>query len=473
MAINLEKNKETLLSMWDDVVSDKTNTDWALFGYEGKSFDLKVVTKGVLKVQYKSNKIILNLFLDNGLEGLTEYFSSGKIMYAFCKVLDPNTSLAKFVLINWQGEAAPLEKKSKCANHFNDVKRFFKGAHVTINARTEDDVDGKLIIDKVAKSTASAFNFKERSKPDIDAKKPVGSVYKRIIPTAEINAVERDKFWEKEELEEKKRLEVEHKKVEDVKRKLDEERKIRELEEAQQREEMVKQRMRSISEIREAEKRNASNDPERVKWERQLQEDQQDESERRYRSESLRNQRKQEAEELIGKRNINARAIFEQNSAAGQMRGYRETNGRKTSSPEINPLPRPDVIPTTPPPDTSLPEPTVVNDLLKSGLPKRQHDSDDEKGEREWETPAVEVHSVQENAQVNIGEEFAQSVVSEGQGICARALYDYQAADETEISFDPDDIILHIDQIDVGWWQGMAPNGTYGLFPANYVELLE
>ena len=46
------------------------------------------------------------------------------------------------------------------------------------------------------------------------------------------------------------------------------------------------------------------------------------------------------------------------------------------------------------------------------------------------------------------------------------------AADETEISFDPDDIITHVDLIDPGWYQGMAPDGTYGLFPANYVEIL-
>lgn len=46
-------------------------------------------------------------------------------------------------------------------------------------------------------------------------------------------------------------------------------------------------------------------------------------------------------------------------------------------------------------------------------------------------------------------------------------------ADETEITFDPDDIIIHIEQIDEGWWQGMGPDGSYGLFPANYVELLD
>lgn len=83
------------------------------------------------------------------------------------------------------------------------------------------------------------------------------------------------------------------------------------------------------------------------------------------------------------------------------------------------------------------------------------------------------------------------------EGVRARALYDYQAGeysvvhlhpihatyltelfylkftdDESEITFDPGDIITHIDKIDEGWWQGLGPDGTYGLFPANYVEIL-
>lgn len=79
-------------------------------------------------------------------------------------------------------------------------------------------------------------------------------------------------------------------------------------------------------------------------------------------------------------------------------------------------------------------------------------------------------------------------------GLRARALYDYQAGnvkkncilylklvlkfplwstdDESEITFDPGDIITHIDQIDEGWWQGLC-KGNYGLFPANYVELIK
>uniref|UniRef100_A0A0N4Z9B7 Drebrin-like protein n=1 Tax=Parastrongyloides trichosuri TaxID=131310 RepID=A0A0N4Z9B7_PARTI len=55
----------------------------------------------------------------------------------------------------------------------------------------------------------------------------------------------------------------------------------------------------------------------------------------------------------------------------------------------------------------------------------------------------------------------------------AIALWDYIAQDDTEISFDPNDIIQEIDQFDEGWWRGRAPNGHYGMFPSNFVKLLE
>lgn len=55
-------------------------------------------------------------------------------------------------------------------------------------------------------------------------------------------------------------------------------------------------------------------------------------------------------------------------------------------------------------------------------------------------------------------------------GLTAVALYDYQAGAADEISFDPDDIITHVETIDEGWWRGLC-KGNYGLFPANYVQL--
>ena len=54
-------------------------------------------------------------------------------------------------------------------------------------------------------------------------------------------------------------------------------------------------------------------------------------------------------------------------------------------------------------------------------------------------------------------------------GICARAIYDYQAEDEDELTFDPGELITQIDKFDEGWWKGTC-RGQEGVFPANYVE---
>lgn len=84
---------------------------------------------------------------------MIEDLNSGHIMYAFCRVVDTKTSLPKCVLINWQGELAPIVRKGTCANHIRDIERLLKGAHITINARSEEDVEVDLIMEKLARAT--------------------------------------------------------------------------------------------------------------------------------------------------------------------------------------------------------------------------------------------------------------------------------------------------------------------------------
>ncbi|GIY65902.1 drebrin-like protein, partial [Caerostris extrusa] len=123
--------------------------------------------------------------------------------------------------------------------------------------------------------------------------------------------------------EEKKRVIEERKKADEERKKLEEERKQREIKDSVARDEWVKERSQSINKMREAEK-NADNvarsiAEEKNKWEKQLQEDAKDEKVRRTKSENLRRERSHEAQTLISQRTINARAIFEQNTCAGQM----------------------------------------------------------------------------------------------------------------------------------------------------------
>lgn len=52
-----------------------------------------------------------------------------------------------------------------------------------------------------------------------------------------------------------------------------------------------------------------------------------------------------------------------------------------------------------------------------------------------------------------------------------RAVYDYTAADEDEVSFQDGDLIVDVQQIDEGWMYGRVERtGQQGMLPANYVE---
>lgn len=61
-----------------------------------------------------------------------------------------------------------------------------------------------------------------------------------MIPEQEINATERDQFWQKEEMEEKKRLEQERVRCEQERQRLEREVRTREEKEAQLREQQVR-----------------------------------------------------------------------------------------------------------------------------------------------------------------------------------------------------------------------------------------
>ncbi|CAG0885614.1 unnamed protein product [Darwinula stevensoni] len=499
MAVDLDKNRDALIGAWKEVVSNGS-TNWALFGYEGQTNTLKFVSKG-----------------DGGLEEMAEDFSSGKIMYAFCRVLDPKTSLPKYVLINWQGEGAPQFRKGVCANHFSSIARFFKGSHVSINARTEDDVEASVIMEKVMKSTGSVYKFTEKTSLDESDSAPVGTSYKRVIPAREISISERDKFWQKEEEEEKQRQAEERKRHTEEQMKLEEERSKRELAEAKAREEKVKERTKLIRQQREAEKEKEKDTETKVQWEKQKEIDEQEEDGRRKQADLLRRQRAQETRNIISQRTVDARAVFEKNTSTGQLHSSRQNSVTSASPSYVSKVSQQFDYPSPRSPSNAVTSPTYIDSSVHTtaspAVSMKNEESYSEvhadpvlvTNDAEWTNQEVPddaysnaqhfVHDpgvVDENREEHTNgteavngtgyttEQYEgptsflqQYQRTMGQGLRARALFDYQAADETELSFDPDDIICQIDQIHEGWWQGLGPDGSYGLFPANYVELLQ
>lgn len=107
--------------------------------------------------------------------------------------------------LNLQGEGVQSLRKGVCANHIRDVSNLFTGAHLTVNARLEDEVEKDKIIQKVS-SVGSAYSFKEQRTINEGPKIPVGTAYSRVNAAKEINPTERSKFWERTEEEEKRRV---------------------------------------------------------------------------------------------------------------------------------------------------------------------------------------------------------------------------------------------------------------------------
>ncbi|KAL5410318.1 hypothetical protein PMIN03_005497 [Paraphaeosphaeria minitans] len=55
----------------------------------------------------------------------------------------------------------------------------------------------------------------------------------------------------------------------------------------------------------------------------------------------------------------------------------------------------------------------------------------------------------------------------------AVAQYDYERAEENELELHEGELVTDIDMVDEDWWMGTNSRGEQGLFPSNYVELVE
>ncbi|XP_047448344.1 drebrin-like b isoform X2 [Mugil cephalus] len=453
MAVNLIKNGPALTAAFKEVVDEKSSTNWCLFTYEGNSNDIRLAEKG-----------------DGGLEELVEELNSGKVMYAFCRVQDPNSGLPKYVLINWTGEGVKDARKGICANHVSSMANFLKGAHVTINARAEEDVEPEAIMQKVAKASGANYSFHKEAPSrfqDSGPQGPVGSVYQKTNAMSEIRKTNKDNFWAQAEKEEEKRRQEERRKAEEERQHLERERKDREVKEAALRDKRDKERASQIDQQK--------------KYQQQQEAETREQEKQRW-----------EAASLISQRAMNPREMFKQRER-GMTPSDSDVPPAAPASPQPGRLQSPflskpvyESEPASSPQRQASPVPggsaspvRATEPDLDDGQSRCEYDEQEAAPQEEIkEEPPAANSYVQEEVYeepAEVEENTYDTTVEEtpaDRGTCARALYDYQAADDTEISFDPDDIITGIEMIDEGWWRGYGPGGHFGMFPANYVELI-
>lgn len=439
MAANLSRNGPALQEAYVRVVTEKSPTNWALFTYEGNSNDVRVAGTG-----------------EGGLEELIEELNSGKVMYAFCRVKDPNSGLPKFVLINWTGEGVNDVRKGACARHVSTMAGFLKGAHVTINARAEEDVEPECVMEKVARASGANYAFHRESGrfQDVGPQAPVGSVYQKTNAVSEIKRVGKDSFWAKAEKEEENRRLEEKRRAEQERREREQERRERELREAALREQRCQEWGSGAGPQRQCEQQEVvPRDSEEQLW----------------------GARQAASREPVCQQSAHPREVFKQKERA--------LSATSVSSPQPGKLRSPFLQKQLPQPETRLgrdlphaaSQPTAG--LSEEPAPSAPPCPVQEEGEAVYEEPPEQDTLYEEPPVAQQQDAGAERVDHypglSGKGLCARALYDYQAADDTEISFDPENLITGIEVIDEGWWRGYGPDGHFGMFPANYVELIE
>jgi hypothetical protein len=105
--------------------------------------------------------------------------------------------------------------------------------------------------------------------------------------------------------------------------------------------------------------------------------------------------------------------------------------------------------------EQNAPPPVVPTASLQQTIPKDTDLADD-------------THDVgRATAEATIGNNFQDDNVQ------ALVQYNYEKAEDNEIELREGEYVTDIEMVDQDWWLGSNPRGERGLFPSNYVELLE
>ncbi|KAM4545063.1 drebrin isoform 4-T4 [Odontesthes bonariensis] len=234
MAVNLAKNRLALLTAYQDVIDETSDTDWALYTYEDDSNDLTLASSG-----------------GGGLAEITLTFDNGSVMYGFCSLKEPTAALPRYIFINWVGEDVPDARKCACASHVATIADFFQGVEVIINASSLEDIDPMAIGQRLTNGTvavASPVLCRLRTRDEENA--DVGTVYEKTNAEVEMKKINREEFWEQAKREEELRKEEERRKVAEERQRFEEERMELERKEQENREKRYHEKERQIEEHR-------------------------------------------------------------------------------------------------------------------------------------------------------------------------------------------------------------------------------
>lgn len=94
---------------------------------------------------------------------------------------------------------------------------------------------------------------------------------------------------------------------------------------------------------------------------------------------------------------------------------------------------------------------------------------------RSLEAAVPDEKDLEDDTSHDIGRAAATATVADhpSGGLRAAVQFDYEKAEDNEIDLREGEFVTEIDMVDEDWWLGVNTKGERGLFPANYVEVVE
>ena len=114
---------------YDDVRSDKTETNWATFGYGDDNGGAATAIVGVARGS-------------GGYAELVQNLKAGVRLYAFLRYIsgDELSARAKFVFISWVPQGVPIRKRASVSTHKSFVKEVVKDFAIELHAEDVNDI---------------------------------------------------------------------------------------------------------------------------------------------------------------------------------------------------------------------------------------------------------------------------------------------------------------------------------------------
>lgn len=136
-----------LLSAYEDIRSDKTETNWAVFGYDssGKKIQLEATGSG-------------------SIAELAKRLKDDAVQYGYIAIVngDSGSVRKQFIFISWGGPSASVMKKAKISVHKADIQKIIKVFSVEIHGIERSDFDEEAINATLRKAKASDYSTSDR-----------------------------------------------------------------------------------------------------------------------------------------------------------------------------------------------------------------------------------------------------------------------------------------------------------------------